>query len=405
MIKIPIGGNTWSYPKGVGGGLVRNKGIVRWTNPGLYFITYVYLSQPAELMIAIEGDFSLSSCTLSISIDGKSKELPIQAGEQKVYPIGKWVLGSPGYVSIILKGISKSDSQFPIITTINLEGVPQELIYFVPESHDFAFGRRGTSAYLNYQIPEKVNIESFYGELLIPKSNDIIGSYFMATGFTNGYFGIQVNSKTERRVLFSVWNPCKSDNPEDVPVHLRVQLIQKGEGVIVGPFGNEGSGLQCIFRHMWNAERVYGFLVVCHPQPNNYTDYTGYFYDAESNKWRLMATFRFPSQSDFLKNPGSFLENFYPDEGDVQRQGVYKNQWIRTETGEWIELTKAKIGASGEQHYRKDFGGGSVADTFYLRGFGFFDDGKPEGFNLERLQTGTMKHTAHFQKTWSKYVQ
>jgi hypothetical protein len=62
------------------------------------------------------------------------------------------------------------------------------------------WGRRGPSVHLNYQIQKAQKFVVFYNELTILE--DPIGSYFMANGFKEGYFGIQVNSKTERRVLF-----------------------------------------------------------------------------------------------------------------------------------------------------------------------------------------------------------
>lgn len=56
-------------------------------------------------------------------------------------------------------------------------------------------------------------IDYFYSELRVPKGLDTEGSYFMANGFNVGYFGMQVNSPTERRFLFSVWSPYSTDNP------------------------------------------------------------------------------------------------------------------------------------------------------------------------------------------------
>ena len=50
---------------------------------------------------------------------------------------------------------------------------------------------------------------AFYNEVTIPKDADPIYSYYMACGFARGYFGIQVNSPTERRVIFSVWDAGK----------------------------------------------------------------------------------------------------------------------------------------------------------------------------------------------------
>jgi hypothetical protein len=38
----------------------------------------------------------------------------------------------------------------------------------------------------------KQEIEWFYSELTVPEGSDVIGSYFMANGFSEGYFGIQV---------------------------------------------------------------------------------------------------------------------------------------------------------------------------------------------------------------------
>lgn len=55
-----------------------------------------------------------------------------------------------------------------------------------------------------YSIPQNSNIEWYDNEVKVPKGEDVLGSYFMANGFGEGYFGFQVNSPTERRILFSV---------------------------------------------------------------------------------------------------------------------------------------------------------------------------------------------------------
>ena len=44
----------------------------------------------------------------------------------------------------------------------------------------------------------------------------------------------QVNSSTERRILFSIWSPFKTDDPKSVPADQRVQLIKKGKNVTTG---------------------------------------------------------------------------------------------------------------------------------------------------------------------------
>jgi len=60
-------------------------------------------------------------------------------------------------------------------------------------------------------------VHYWYSELKVPKGQDTVGAYFMANGFNHGYFGMQVNSETERRIIFSVWSPFKTDNPKEIP--------------------------------------------------------------------------------------------------------------------------------------------------------------------------------------------
>ncbi|TDA79183.1 DUF5077 domain-containing protein, partial [Halomonas marinisediminis] len=84
------------------------------------------------------------------------------------------------------------------------------------------FGRRGPSVHLSYQLPAEKDIEWFYSEINVPEGEDVIGSYYMANGFRDGYFGIQVNSETERRVLFSVWSPYETQDPNNIPEDYKI---------------------------------------------------------------------------------------------------------------------------------------------------------------------------------------
>ena len=103
-------------------------------------------------------------------------------------------------------------------------------------------------------MPDAVNeIVYFYNEITIPEGEDVVGSYFMANGFAEGYFGIQVNSSSERRILFSVWSPYKTNNPREIPEDQRIRLLKKGEQVHAGKFGGEGSGGQSYRKYLWKA--------------------------------------------------------------------------------------------------------------------------------------------------------
>ena len=61
----------------------------------------------------------------------------------------------------------------------------------------------------------------------------------MANGSREGYFGIQVKSREERWVLFSIWSPYVTDDPSQIPEEQRIQLIKSGQDVLLDEFGNE----------------------------------------------------------------------------------------------------------------------------------------------------------------------
>jgi len=107
--------------------------------------------------------------------------------------------------------------------------------------------------HLSYDVPKDMAVEWFYNEVTVPVGEDLQGSYFMADGFGQGYFGMQVNSPTERHILFSVWSPFQTDDPKAIPDSLRIVLLAKGDGVHAGAFGNEGSGGQSYLNYIWKV--------------------------------------------------------------------------------------------------------------------------------------------------------
>ncbi|MNS27366.1 hypothetical protein D3C72_593140 [compost metagenome] len=244
----------------------------------------------------------------------------------------------------------------------------------------FYWGRRGPSVHLNYEVPEKISqqIEWFYNEITIPKGKDPIGSYFMANGFKEGYFGIQVNSPTERRILFSVWSPFHTDDPTAIPDSMKIVLLKKGANVKTGEFGNEGSGGQSYLVYNWEAGQTYRFLTHATPVDPSHTVYTSYFFDPKKGKWLLIASFKRPQTHTYLTRLHSFLENFDPEMGNVDRMAHYGNQWVCDTKGNWNELTNAKFTGdlTARKGFRQDYAGGLATskNAFFLRNGGFFSD-------------------------------
>lgn len=373
-ISVPLGGNTYQT-----GGNVKEKigedGIMTWSNPESEFSIYIKSSAQKKALISLDINTQEADSEISISLDD-AHNISLKKGQTGSIEVGDFIL-SEGYNQIKLKGIQKSGNHFAQLKnlTISYEG-ELELAYVKDnDSNRFYWGRRGPSVHLSYTLPDNKNFKWFYNEVTVPVGSDPIGSYFMANGFAEGYFGIQVNSDTERRILFSVWSPFKTDNPGEIPDEEKIILLKKGEDVYTGEFGNEGSGGQSFLRYNWKAGKTYSFLNSVEPDGKGNTRYTAYFKDPEVGEWMLIASFLRPKTDTWYKRPHSFLENFVPESGNIERTANYGNQWIADENGNWTELTEVKFTGDdiAKRGYRMDYEGGEKSGQFYLRNGGFFN--------------------------------
>ena len=373
-VFVPAGGNAWL--SGVDD-VLDSTGIVNWANPKSVCTMYFRVDVPGDVGISLLMKAAHSS-TMMVSVLGESKLVEI-APNVPEHKAGTWKVATPGYAIITIKGATKTSPTFGSLSGISLSGsaVTGSASYVKDnEGNYFYWGRRGPSVHLRYDLQGKTDIEWFYSEITVPEKNDVIGSYYMANGFGEGYFGMQVNSPTERRVLFSVWSPYKTDDPKSIPESDRIILLKKGEGVTSGEFGNEGSGGQSFFRYMWKAGQTYSFLLRGQPDGAEATVYTAWFFAPETRQWKLIASFRRPKKTTYLTSLYSFLENFIPETGNIERRARYGNQWVRDTSGKWIELTSIKFTGdnTARKNYRKDYGGGTTEGSFFLRNCGFFSD-------------------------------
>jgi hypothetical protein len=401
--SLPLAGNAFSSFHLDGNRTITNNGIENWTNPEEYFTVYFRVSKPGLVRISINEPVSITGkSVLEFGINNEFKRIKFNETKKVPIAIGEWKIKDTGYVALKIKGISKTQKSFPSISKLAISGSAiQGKTAFVPnnEGNFFHWGRRGPSVHLSYKIPEKVNAEWYYNEVTVPVGQDIIGSYYMANGFGEGYFGMQVNSEKERRVLFSVWSPFETDDPKSIPESHKIKMLKKGTDVKTGEFGNEGSGGQSYLKYNWKAGNTYKFLLRGAPQNNNTTTYTAYFFAPELDKWLLIASFNRPQTNTYLKRFHSFLENFIPEQGDKSRKVLFNNQWYCDDKGDWFEIDSARFTTddTGNKGYRMDYSGGLDKDSFYLKDGGFLNNyTKPQSIFTRPL--GQHKPNIDFNK-------
>lgn len=393
LTTLPLGGNAWRNNKDTTGGNINNNGITNWNSFKTSFTAYVRFGRTGNFKLYLDAAVPSGKSKITVKALNLTKVGAISGSKFHDTYIGEWHVKDTGYVAFTIAGIAKTSNIFADVRSLKLSGeaADAKLNYVKNNDGDFFYwGRRGPSVHLSYSVPENINAEWFYNEVTVPRGNDILGSYFMADGFGEGYFGMQVNSPTERHILFSVWSPFKTDDPKAIPDDQKIIMLKKGESVHTGEFGNEGSGGQSYMNFMWKAGNTYRFLVHAKPDGGGRTAYTAYFYAPEVGKWQLIASFSRPRTNTYLKHLHSFVENFEPEEGTHTREVLFNNEWICDSNGKWIELNKARFTGDNTavKGYRMDYAGGINGKSFYLKNCGFFAQYTPRNIYFERPLNG-----------------
>jgi len=374
---IPMAGNSWALNTAENkDNIISDSSVVNWNDPFTHLNTYFRTGRTGKIQLAIRACIKSGRLKIKFQLGNETKEISISNTIYDTLNIGVFTLEKAGYQKLIISGLEKTSESFAEITDLLISGEAIDgKTSFVKD--EFYWGRRGPSVHMNYELPQEAgDVVWFYNEITVPASNDVEGSYFMTNGFGEGYFGIQVNSSSERRILFSVWSPFKTDQPGEIPEDQKIILLKKGNDVHSGAFGNEGSGGQSYLKYNWQSGITYRFLLKGAPTENNSTDYTAYFYAPEVGKWKLIASFRCPKTTTYLQRPHSFLENFIPENGNIPRMAFYTNQWVCNTAGKWFELKKARFtaDATARKEARMDYSGGIENEGFFLKNRGFFND-------------------------------
>lgn len=361
-------------------------GITRWLDPDLKVSWFGEFKTPGKLEAAIELRLPAGETSkLRLTVAGQAHEATAQGNDTHPVTVkfGNFELATAGYQRFTLESLNPAGQNAGDLKTLILDGPATESAHFNLKER-----RNAASVHLAYPVGKGTNVQAFYCELTAVE--DPIWTYYMACGWHRGYFGMQVNSLTERRIIFSVWDSGNEAVSRDKVGHEdRVTLIAKGDGVYSGDFGNEGTGGHSHLKFQWKTGEKQRFLVTAKPVDATHTIFSGYYFRPDQKKWMLISSWKAPKDGGWLRGLYSFSENFGGANGELRRKALYGNQWIETDQGQWLEVTHASFShdPTGRSD-RLDRFMGVEQGQFFLSQGGFVPGFTRFGENFSRPATG-----------------
>lgn len=280
-----------------------------------------------NLIVSAQADGAGDKAGLKLTVKGPNYEVTLPG-------MGGFISVKPGWHTFTVR--ATGEAPFGRVTGLSLSGPAA-----VGAKFNLKPRLNSASVHIGYPVPQGVEAAWMLNE--VRAVTDPIHSFYMACGFRRGYFGMQVNSTTERRIIFSVWDAGGEPNDRGlVPAENRVKLLAKGPDVYAGDFGNEGTGGHSHLKVNWATGVRQRFLLGAQKDGDG-TIYTGFWWDPAKSDWRLIASFRAPKDGQLLRGLHSFIENFWGDTGYLLRQAEFGPVWIRTPEGAWRNLATARF--------------------------------------------------------------
>lgn len=314
-------------------------GITRWNDPKLKVLWFGEIKTPGELTCAVELRLPTGhESKLRLTVAGTAREVTAQGGTNTIrVAFGTFPIAMAGYQRFTLESLNPDGVAAGDLHALLLDGSAMHDAHFNLKER-----RNAASVHLAYPVPPGTNVEAFYCEMT--GVDEPVATYYMACGWHRGYFGMQVNSPTERRIIFSVWDSGDEAVSRDkVEAADRVTLVAKGDGVYSGDFGNEGTGGHSHLKYKWKTGEKQRFIVTAKPVDATHTIFSGFYFHPDKKEWMLISSWNAPKDGGWLRGLYSFSENFDGSNGHLRRKAFYGNQWLRTASGQWIEVTNASF--------------------------------------------------------------
>ncbi|SFD16474.1 protein of unknown function [Chitinophaga sp. CF118] len=388
---VTLYSNGYVYPEDQvnGYGSISSTGLSAWTDTAGFTRVFFYPQQAGKIYFSIvakaPGDFNMLRVRLDSS-DALAWFIPVsQSSTYTTIQVGDFNIDSARYHCLEITAVTKNGTYLPDVKAIVFSGPAAVNLKYNTSQY------RGAPATHLYYNNDDNNVSWFYTEISVPEGADPLYSYYVTNGFNGGYLGIQVNSPTQRKVLFSIWSNYSTDDPTQIPPDYTVKLVKKGTEVITKDFGGEGSGGQSSLMFNWTTETTYKLLVHAEAA-GDHTIYTAYIFTPETNKWNLVAGWDKPKTGgQLLGGLYSFIEN-YGSNGNDLFKARYGNQWVCSSTGVWKELKTANFSTSADPvgHPRYDYGGGASGQWMYMYSGSFKEmNNLRRGGLVQRNSTGT----------------
>jgi hypothetical protein len=370
------------------GARVNEQGVLRWMGPDQQLLFFGEFAKPGQVRARLTLSLPPQATSrLQLSLGKQSLTATAQGAQEPVtIDLGELSVDETGYQMFILTSLNKTGDENGRIEALELSGPAVEQAHFNLDAR-----RNAASVHLAYPLEREAEVAWFYSE--VTAVEDPLTTFYMACGFRRGYFGMQVNSPTERRIIFSVWDAGTGNSANDrseVAAENHVSLVGKGEGVHTSVFGGEGTGGHSHLKYNWKTGEPQKFLVTAEPIGKDQTIYSGFYFHPEHHTWMLISSMRAPKDGQFLKGLHGFSENFGGSTGHLRRKALYGNQWVRLADGTWQELTVATFShdPTGKEHRRDRFMGVEKGQFFLSHG-GFVPGFTRFGERFERPAAGT----------------
>jgi hypothetical protein len=117
----------------------------------------------------------------------------------------------------------------------------------------------------------------------------------------------------------------------------------------------------------WKIGETHRFVVTAAADGDK-TAYAGYVWLNGRKEWKHMVTFRTRTGGQSLRGLYSFIEDFRRDGRSVHevRRARFGDGWVKTASGEWSPLNRARFTASGAEWEDKDRINAGVEDGWFF---------------------------------------